>query len=129
MYGFTYIQSFSSGLLQLSYEVRISVIGTLIFTAGITLGLFIAVLIIDLNGWVGPNYYVQVPNREDVDQLMSYAEPVDDKSDRYFTMGTNWIIIKDFPENIQNHRYIFSEESTKLWGYSPSMTKPDEVSQ
>ena len=40
---------------------------------------------------------------------------VDDKTERYYQRGKDWIIIKDFPENIDSHSSEFQKISNVLW--------------
>ena len=40
---------------------------------------------------------------------------VDDKTERFYQRGKDWIIIKDFPENIDNHSLVYKKISDILW--------------
>ncbi len=48
--------------------------------------------------------------------FMTYAGGVvSDRTERYYTRGKDWIIIKDFPENIDSHSSEFQKISNVLW--------------
>ena len=48
--------------------------------------------------------------------FMTYAGGVvDDKTERFYQRGKDWIIIKDFPENIDNHSLVYKKISDILW--------------
>ena len=52
------------------------------------------------------------PAINEVNYLMQYSAPVTDTT-RYYTRGSNWIIIKDYEESINIHTELFKME-TKL---------------
>ena len=115
----------------MSTEVRIGFIGVFIFVAGISIGLFTAALIVTSKEWVGEDSTRSQLYEPKYDMsFMSYeGGTVNDKSQRHATRGEDWIIIKDFPTDIDLYWETFSNRSTELWGYSPSFKKIEGASQ
>ena len=101
---------------------RKGISSSLFLIAGITLGLFIGAL-----------WYDSELSKTDDSPLTKHYEPkydlsfmnyeggvLSNKTDRFYTRGKDWIIIKDFPLIIDDYQLHYKDISEELWGYSDS---------
>ena len=97
---------------------RKGISSSLFLLAGITLGLFIS-------GLVGTKVSIKTDNSP----LAKHYEPkydlsfmnyeggvLSNKTDRFYTRGKDWIIIKDFPLIIDDYQLHYKDISEDLWG-------------
>ena len=56
-----------------------------------------------------------IPSMGEINYLMQYSGGIKDKSERWYSSGKNWIIVKDYPENIEKHKSVYQTKTDELW--------------
>ena len=56
------------------------------------------------------------PSIGEINYLMQYSGGIKDKSERWYSSGKNWIIVKDYPKNIEKHKSMYQTKTDELWG-------------
>jgi hypothetical protein len=118
--------------LGIIFVFRKGISSSLFLIAGITLGLLISGLWSDL----GLSYRAKIDNNPKflLQPIAEHYEPkydlsfmnyeggvLSNKTDRFYTRGKDWIIIKDFPLIIDDYQSHYKDISDELWWQSPEV--------
>ena len=91
------------------------------YLLGFVSGMFVSIMIVGLNAMREPRIEYLAPppfaENSNIHQMLLYGEgSIIDRSDRYYHRGLDWIIVKDFPGNIDSYEKDFKSISDILYG-------------